>query len=282
LTSATVQINHPNENMSNSLIPPNENMSPSVPNKPSLSSPHEQLIVYMNKLKALEIAEKNKDPNDPEGRVTIWNKVECRKKSGNAAPKRKNIARYLAEHPDCEPYTGQDLKPGQKKRNQRRVTSESVAAFIAQEEKAAEEIKQAEKRRNDERIALMKKNGCQHTGLPEDSKFESEPCVDQYYRLRPSCAIHMNARRNRLGIDGSLHPSLVGVGVENLVGDGLDDPYGLNNPLLLNTNQWPWLPDVDGKEAVSMTISCDSDIAALSEMELDFSYGGDEFVGYDS
>jgi len=44
-----------------------------------------------------------------EQRVTMWNAVDLRKISGNAAPKRRNLQRYVARNPGVQVYDGQDL-----------------------------------------------------------------------------------------------------------------------------------------------------------------------------
>ena len=35
-------------------------------------------------------------------RITVWNKKENRKISGNAAPMENNLQDYLRKHPECE------------------------------------------------------------------------------------------------------------------------------------------------------------------------------------
>ena len=45
------------------------------------------------------------NPND---RIPIWNRTDQRKLAGSVAPFRRTLAKYLATHKDCEPYTNQD------------------------------------------------------------------------------------------------------------------------------------------------------------------------------
>jgi len=44
----------------------------------------------------------NEDDKGSEKRITIWNKRESRKISGNAAPLEKNLWSYLRDHPEYE------------------------------------------------------------------------------------------------------------------------------------------------------------------------------------
>jgi len=65
-----------------------------------------------------------------QNRIPIWNKLEQRKISGNAAPSEKNLAVFLRNRPHCEPYTGQDSTSG---------TSRTPARYLPTEVKKSTE-----------------------------------------------------------------------------------------------------------------------------------------------
>merc|ERR1712086_652988 len=58
-----------------------------------------------------------------EKRVTMWNRVEMRKISGNAAPKARNVDQYLRRHPDVEVFNGQDLRLSKEEAHLRATTT---------------------------------------------------------------------------------------------------------------------------------------------------------------
>lgn len=58
----------------------------------------------------------DKDSNENQRRVVIWNRVEKRKLSGNCAPLEKNLEQYLKDNPNCEVVNEKVKKVAKKSR----------------------------------------------------------------------------------------------------------------------------------------------------------------------
>lgn len=90
--------------VSGNAAPMEKNLQEYLKKHPECEMYHGQDKHLTMEEKAQLIAEQN--------RIPIWNRAEGRKISGNAAPSEKNLSDYLAKHPHCEVYAGQDKAPG--------------------------------------------------------------------------------------------------------------------------------------------------------------------------
>jgi len=87
------------------------NAAPMEKNLAEYLKKHPECEMYDGQDKHLTVEEKAQLIAE-QNRIPIWNKAEGRKISGNAAPSEKNLSDYLAKHPNCEVYAGQDKQPG--------------------------------------------------------------------------------------------------------------------------------------------------------------------------
>lgn len=63
--------------------------------------------------------------------IPIWHRREARKVTGNAAPLKKNLEKYLKKHPECEVYNHQDKFPERAAAARQRAEEADAAAAIA-------------------------------------------------------------------------------------------------------------------------------------------------------
>jgi len=63
----------------------------------------------------------------PQKRVTLWHKVEKRKVVGNAAPLERNVAKYLAKHPEYEVY---DANGHEREKDVQRAVEKVLSAIV--------------------------------------------------------------------------------------------------------------------------------------------------------
>lgn len=70
---------------------------------------HPHMRTYVPDPDQLPPVEEGFKNGEGEQTVAVWKTRLGMKITGNSAPYRKNIKRYLATHPDCELYVGQDL-----------------------------------------------------------------------------------------------------------------------------------------------------------------------------
>lgn len=143
---------------------------------------------------------KNKAPiPHDEQHVTIWNRRERRKIAGNAAPLRKNVARYLADHPHCAVYCGQDNKP-----------------------------KKAIAKRARTSLSLSPKSNI-NIDIPANS--------NKFLTPNGKCLDARKCRLMRCGIHADLHPSLLGAVPEVEETFALSQAYDFQHILAQGTPQ---------------------------------------------
>jgi len=105
------------------------NAAPKSGNLPRYLLKHPNCEIYTGQDRLLTTEEKQTLIAE-QHRIPIWNRVEMRKISGNAAPSEKNLAEYLRDRPHCEVFCGQKANS-----TMSRTISQQLAYPVAPEHK---------------------------------------------------------------------------------------------------------------------------------------------------
>jgi len=110
-----------------------------LPDGNQISHPNRQVKGTTSEMKVIGSTAADIPTKPKRVHITIWNKVEKRKLSGNAAPLEQNLEGYLRTHSDWELYTNQDAKtpnrsaPRQPRTQKPQVTAPKVEPVVQPE-----------------------------------------------------------------------------------------------------------------------------------------------------
>jgi len=121
-------------------------------------------------------------------RITIWNKTQRRKMTGNAAPLETKIREYLRKHSDCEVYDGQD-KTDKSPMSPSLSFGEGAAEAEAQDEAEDEVTAVVEAKTAGEVKATAKADVDAATKVKATAKAEAGPSNIDMERFRSNNAV---------------------------------------------------------------------------------------------
>lgn len=176
----------------------------------------EEMMANINVAIAEDERREERDLNHPNAHVGIWNRREKRKIAGNAAPLRRNLDRYFSSHPDCEVYTNQGKPPGWKPKKKIARRNRMVKTMLAEVKRRAG-LALAEAQRQARAGSSTQKKTVNTAQAGSGNGYCSSCWKTEYkqangasaQRLREYCGSY-KCRMLRCGVDGKLHPYLVG------------------------------------------------------------------------